>query len=232
MNILIVHAHPEPLSFTTSLKTTAQQTFKKLGHQVEISDLYAMQFNPLASKKDFLELNQPDYFNYALEQRNATKQQLLSPDIQAEIDKVKRADLIILNFPLYWTSVPAILKGWIDRVFVSGLFYGGKRFYNHGGMAGKKAMLCLTLGGRTHMFGENSIHGPIEHYLSPIQRGTLAYTGFKVLPPFIAYHVPYISQEARETILEDYVTYLTHLDQLEPLKFPKLEEFDEKLYPL
>ncbi len=66
---------------------------------------------------------------------------------------------------------------------------GGKRFYNHGGMAGKKAMLCLTLGGRTHMFGENSIHGPIEHYLSPIQRGTLAYTGFEVLPPFIAYHV-------------------------------------------
>lgn len=53
MNILIVHAHPEPLSFTTSLKTTAQQTFKKLGHQVEISDLYAMQFNPVASKEDF-----------------------------------------------------------------------------------------------------------------------------------------------------------------------------------
>lgn len=106
----------------------------------------------------------------------------MATDIQAEIDKVNRADLVILNFPLYWTSVPAILKGWIDRVFVSGLFYGGKRFYNHGGMAGKKAMLCLTLGGRTHMFGENSIHGPIEHYLSPIQRGSLAYTGFEVLP--------------------------------------------------
>ncbi|EYU47882.1 NADPH-dependent FMN reductase [Acinetobacter baumannii 1457504] len=99
-----------------------------MGHQVEISDLYAMQFNPLASKEDFLELNQPDYFNYALEQRNATKQQLLATDIQAEIDKVKRADLIILNFPLYWTSVPAILKGWIDRVFVSGLFYGVSGF--------------------------------------------------------------------------------------------------------
>ncbi|MDQ9943203.1 flavodoxin family protein, partial [Acinetobacter baumannii] len=44
----------------------------------------------------FLELNQPDYFNYALEQRNATKQQLLATDIQAEIDKVNRADLVIL----------------------------------------------------------------------------------------------------------------------------------------
>ncbi|ENU45330.1 hypothetical protein F984_03589 [Acinetobacter nosocomialis NIPH 2119] len=128
MNILIVHAHPEPLSFTTSLKTTAQQTFKKLGHRVEVSDLYAMQFNPVASKEDFLELNQPDYFNYALEQRNAAKQNLLAPDIQGEIEKVKRADLIILNFPLYWTSVPAILKGWIDRVFVSGLFLWRKAF--------------------------------------------------------------------------------------------------------
>jgi len=50
-------------------------------------------------------------------------------------------------------------------------------------MVGKKAMLCLTLSGRTHMFGENSIHGLIEHYLSHIQRGTLAYSGFEVLPP-------------------------------------------------
>lgn len=128
MNILIVHAHPEPQSFTTSLKTTAQQTFKKLDHRVEVSDLYVMQFNPVASKEDFLELNQPDYFNYALEQRNAAKQNLLAPDIQAEIEKVKRADLIILNFPLYWTSVPAILKGWIDRVFVSGLFMAENGF--------------------------------------------------------------------------------------------------------
>ena len=67
----------------------------------------------------------------------------MAPDIQAEIDKVNRADLVILNFPLYWTSVPAILKGWIDRVFVSGLLWG-KRFYNHGGMAGKSNALFNT----------------------------------------------------------------------------------------
>ena len=90
----------------------------------------------------------------------------------------------------------------------------------------------FTLGGRTHIFGENSIHGPSENYLSAIQRGTLEYAGFEVLPPFIAYHVPYISQEARQTLLEDYVIYLTHLHQLESIKFPKLEQFDEKLYQL
>lgn len=61
-----------------------------MGHSVEISDLYAMQFNPIASKADFLELNQPEYFNYALEQRNASKNQLLAHDIQAETEKVKK----------------------------------------------------------------------------------------------------------------------------------------------
>lgn len=232
MNILIVHAHPEPLSFTTALKDQAIRVLEQQGHQVEVSDLYAMNFNPVASREDFTSLNNSEYLNYALEQRHASKQQLLSADIQTEVDKVLKADLLILNFPIYWTSVPAILKGWIDRVFVSGIFYGGKRFYNHGGMAGKKAMLSFTLGGRDHMFGEHAIHGSLENLLLPIQRGTLAYVGFEVLPPFIAYHVPYISQEARQQMLVDYEKYLQNLDGLEPLIFPKLEQFDERLYPL
>lgn len=232
MNVLIVHAHPESKSFTAALKDTAQQVFEKQGHNVEISDLYAMNFNPIASQNDFSDLNQPEYLNYALEQRHAFKQNTLAPDIQNEIEKVKCADLLIFSFPLYWTSVPAILKGWIDRVFVSGLFYGGKRFYNHGGMAGKKAMLCFTLGGRDYMFGKNAIHGSISEYLSPIQRGTLAYAGFEVLPPFIAYHVPYISNEDRQNILINFEAYLHDLDNLESLTFPLIENFDEKMRPL
>ncbi|QER39675.1 NAD(P)H-dependent oxidoreductase [Acinetobacter suaedae] len=231
MNVLIVHAHPEKRSFTTAMKNTAQQTFKKLGYEVEVSDLYEMKFNPVASADDFGDFEQTEYLNYALEQRNALKSNTLSPDIAIEIEKVKRADLVIFNFPLYWTSVPAILKGWIDRVFVSGLFYGGKRFYNHGGMVGKKAMLCFSLGGRDHMFGDNSIHGPIEQYLSSIQRGSLAYVGFEVLPSFIAYHVPYITNEDRQNILVNLEQHLQNLDHLNPLEFSHLENFDEKMNP-
>lgn len=231
MNILIVHAHPEPLSFTTALKDQAITEFENQGHQVDVSDLYAMNFNPVVSHKDFTELGNADYLNYALEQRHASKQRLLAPDIQAEVDKVLKADLLIFSFPMFWTSVPAILKGWIDRVFVSGIFYGGKRFYNHGGMTGKKAMLVFTLGGRDHMFGENAIHCAIEDLLLPIQRGTLAYAGFEVLPPFIAYHVPYISHEARQNILMDYQYHLRNLDTLQALVFPQLEQFDDQLYP-
>lgn len=232
MNILIIHAHPEPQSFTHALKDTAIEELKKLGHHVEVSDLYEMHFNPVTSEADFTERGNPDYLNYALEQRNASKHQALVSDIQTEVEKVQRADLLILNFPMYWMSMPAMLKGWIDRVFVSGIFYGGKRFYNHGGMAGKKAMLCFTLGGRDHMFSEGAIHGSIENILLPIQRGTLAYVGYEVLPPFIAYHVPYISNEAREQMLVDYRQHLQNIENLSAIEFPTLEQFDDKLYPL
>ncbi len=232
MNILIVHAHPEPQSFTDALKNTAIEELQKQGHQVEVSDLYAMNFYPVASAADFTERGNPDYLNYALEQRHASKQQALVSDIQAEVEKVQKADLLILSFPMYWMSMPAILKGWIDRVFVSGIFYGGKRFYNHGGMTGKKAMLSFTLGGRDHMFGEGAIHGSMDNLLVPIQRGTLAYVGYEVLPPFIAYHVPYISQEAREQMLVDYRQHLHNIGNLQPLEFATLEQFDDKLYPL
>ncbi|WP_026470724.1 NAD(P)H-dependent oxidoreductase [Alkanindiges illinoisensis] len=231
MNVLIVHAHPEPQSFTTAMKDLAVQELSNAGHQVEVSDLYTMNFNPVASAADFGSRKNPDYLVYALEQRINYENQTIASDIAAEIEKLVAADLVIFSFPLYWFSVPAILKGWIDRVLVSGLTYGGKRFYDQGGLKGKKALLSFTLGGREHMFGPDAIHGEIETMLRPVLRGTLYYVGMDVLPPFIGYHVPYISPEARQQILEDYKQYLQNLDQLQPLEFPTLDQFDDKLYP-
>lgn len=232
MNVLIVHAHPEPQSFTAALRDQAVATLQGQGHQVQVSDLYAMHWNPLASAADFTQRDNPDYLVYALEQRLGVKSQNLAADIQQELDKLLWADLLILNFPLYWFSVPAILKGWIDRVLVSGVCYGGKRFYDQGGLAGKRALVTVTLGGREHMFGEGAIHGPLEDMLRPLLRGTLAYVGLKVLPPFVAWHVPYISQEAREEFLSSYDTRLQQLSDDVPLQFPQLAQFDDKLYPL
>ncbi len=232
MNVLIVHAHPEPQSFTAALRDQAVATLQGQGHQVQVSDLYAMDWNPVASAEDFNERENPDYLVYALEQRVGAKQQTLAADIQGELDKLLWADLLILNFPIYWFSAPAMLKGWIDRVLVSGICYGGKRFYDQGGLAGKRALVTVTLGGREHMFGEGAIHGPLEDMLRPILRGTLAYVGLQVLPPFVAWHVPYISQEARLEFLESYQQRLQHLSDDVPLEFPRLAQFDDKLYPL
>ena len=231
MKIFIVHAHPEPKSFCSAMKDTAVETFQSLGHEVQVSDLHQMNWNPVASSNDFEVRSQPDYLVYALEQRESYKSGKISPDIQAEIDKLKWCDVLIFNFPMYWFSVPAILKGWIDRVFVSGFCYGGKRFYDQGGLKGKKGLLAFTLGGREHMFGEDNIHGERETMLRPLLRGSMAYVGLSVLPPFIGWHVPYITDEERQTLLKQYREYLTNLDQLEPLSFPSLANFDERMMP-
>jgi NAD(P)H dehydrogenase (quinone) len=232
MKVLIVHAHPEPQSFTAALRDQATATLQAQGHEVQVSDLYAMHWNPVASASDFTSRENPDYLVYALEQRLGVKSQSIAADIRQELDKLLWADLLILNFPIFWFSAPAMLKGWIDRVLVSGVCYGGKRFYDQGGLAGKKALVTVTLGGREHMFGEGAIHGPLEDMLRPILRGTLAYVGFEVLEPFVAWHVPYISAEARQAFLHSYQQRLEGLADDQPLVFPKLAQFDEALYPL
>lgn len=232
MNVLIVHAHNEPRSFCTALCRLAEQTLREQGHAVKVSDLYGMNWNPVASEADFLERRNPDYLVYALEQREAVTAQTLAADIREELDKLLWADLVIFNFPVYWFSVPAILKGWFDRVLVSGICYGGKRFYDQGGLAGKRALLTLTLGGRDHMFGPGAIHGPLEDMLRPVLRGTLAYTGMTVLPPFVAWHVPYVSDDVRAGYLQAYQARLAGIEQGTPLVFPRLDQFDARLYPL
>ena len=96
MNVLIVHAHPEPQSFTAALRDQAVETFKAQGHQVQVSDLYAMDWNPVASAEDFGKRENPDYLVYALEQRLGVKSGSIAPDIQAELDKLLWADLLVL----------------------------------------------------------------------------------------------------------------------------------------
>lgn len=232
MNVLIVYAHPEPQSFCAAMKNAALATLRADGHTVVVSDLYAMQWKAVADADDFVSRANPDYLVYALEQREAFKTGTLAPDVRRELDKLIAADLVIFQFPLYWYSMPAIMKGWIDRVLVSGYCYGGLRFYDRGGLQGKRAMLGVTLGGQPHMFSPDGVHGELDLLLSHVLRGTLGYVGFTVLPPFYAFHVPYISSAARQEMLEQFSQRLRQLDTLPPLSLPSLDDFDARLYPL
>lgn len=230
MNVFIVHAHQEPQSFVSAMKDAAVAHYTAAGHTVVVSDLYAMKWNPVAGPDDFAERGDPAYFNYALEQRaNANK---LSPDIEAELQKLQAADLVIFSFPLYWFSVPAILKGWIDRVLVSGRVYGGRRIYDKGMMAGKRATVALATGARDYMLAAEGIHGDINAILKPVLQGTLGYVGFTVLPPYVSYHVPYLSEDKRLDVMTGYQEYLHGFDTLEPMKFPSLADFDPQMQRL
>lgn len=222
MKILIVHAHPEPRSFCSVLSRFAHDTLMEQGHEVMCSDLYGQGFNPVASAADFSQRGQSDYMLSALDQRLDADGETIAADIQAEIDKVRAADLVIFTFPIYWFSSPAILKGWFDRAFVSGLFCGGLRAYGRRGMVGKRALFAATIGGPEYLFGQDGLHGQLMCLFKHQLQGTLAFAGFDVLPPFIAHHVPYFTQDEREAVMHDWQTCLLNLGSATPLPMPGL----------
>ncbi|KWR77786.1 NAD(P)H-dependent oxidoreductase [Cupriavidus sp. IDO] len=228
----IVYAHFEQKSFVGAMRDTVVAGLREQGWKVTCSDLYAQRFNPVAHPDDFVERRNPDYLVYSLEQRHAVEHEALAPDIAAEVESVKDAGLLVFVFPVFWFSVPAILKGWIDRVFLSGVFYGGRRVYDRGGMVGKRALVVTSLGGRSHMFGEGAIHGEIGTMLRHLLQGSLAYVGYDVLEPFIAYHVPYIGATERKELLRDLQKAISTLDSRQVLSMPSLNNFDDEFRPL
>jgi NAD(P)H dehydrogenase (quinone) len=110
MKVLIVCATMSGRSFNASMLDTATVTLQASGHEVRLSNLQAMNFDPVTRPKDFAELKDPAHIRYDLEQRYAVEQGAFSDDIASELDKLLWCDCLILQFPLYWFSFPAIIK--------------------------------------------------------------------------------------------------------------------------
>ncbi len=205
MNILVVYAHHEPTSLTGTLKNIALSTLGELGHNVAVSDLYGSGFQPVANKYDFTTLS-GNHFNYMLEQKEATKHDLgFSPDIVEELQKVKDADLILFYTPVWWFSVPAILKGWFDRVLVMGAAWDGGKIYEAGLLRGKKAMMTVVAGGPEEYYQPlGKHHATMKQILHPIHHGTLAFCGLDVLEPFVSYSSLSKSTEQAKLLLDSH----------------------------
>ncbi|KAM4027064.1 ribosyldihydronicotinamide dehydrogenase [quinone] isoform 2-T2 [Anomaloglossus baeobatrachus] len=170
-NVLIVYAHQEPKSMNGSLKNVAVDVLSKMGCSVTVSDLYAMQFNAAATRNDITgELCKPQQFSYGIETMEAFKKGWLCEDIIKEQKKIQEADLVIFQFPLYWFSFPAIMKGWIDRCFIQGFAFDFPGSYETGFLKGKRSILSFTTGGTEEMFSKEGLSGDIRYLLWPIQK--------------------------------------------------------------
>jgi len=229
MRVFIVYAHEEPHSFNAAMRNLAVETFEAAGHSVVVSDLYAMKFKAVADGEDFLERRDKTVLKRQLEEKAGAELGTLSHDIVEEQRKLLEADLVILQFPLWWFSVPAILKGWVDRVMTMGFAYGGGKWYDQGGLKGRRAMLSLTTGGPEAGYSDTGINGAMDRILYPIQHGILFFCGMEVLPPFVAWGPAHQSDEGRQKTLEAYRQHLLGLDRLAPLPFHPLAHFDERM---
>ncbi|XP_063781277.1 ribosyldihydronicotinamide dehydrogenase [quinone] [Pseudophryne corroboree] len=185
-----------------SLKHIAVDVLSKLGCHVVVSDLYAMKFNAAATRNDITgDLCNPQHFSYGIETMEAFKKGCLCEDILKEQKKVQEADLVIFQFPLYWFSFPAIMKGWIDRVFVQGFAFDSSGCYDTGLFKDKLALLSFTTGGTEQMFSKEGISGDIRYLLWPIQHGIMHFCGFQVLTPQVSYAPEFVSEEHRKEML-------------------------------
>lgn len=202
MNVLIVYAHPNPHSFNAAMRDVAVDTLTEAGNSVQVSDLYAMHFKAVLDEHDFEEREDPDVFNPIVEQYHAAATGTFAEDIKRETEKVQWAELIIFQFPLWWSSFPAILKGWFDRVFVNGVVINFATYETL--LTGKRVMLAFTTGGSAAAYSAHGPIGDVRVLLAYVTRGIFGTVGLDVLPPFIAFGVASISSEQRHELLQRY----------------------------
>lgn len=142
MQHVIVYAHPNPKSFSATIRNQVEQLSSDLGNKVTTRDLYKMKFNPVLSADDF----------------TAIRSGKTPADIKQEQTIIAGADLITLIFPLWWTGYPAILKGWIDRVLLNGFAY--QHSANEGIkplLTGKKIQIITTMGAAVEEYERNGL---------------------------------------------------------------------------
>jgi len=163
MHALVVVAHPDPRSFTHSVASQIAEGVSLSGHSAEIADLTAEGFDPRFAAAD-----------HAAHRRQAPP----PADVLAEQARIDHADALVLVYPVYWWSMPGLLKGWIDRVFANGWAYdevpGGRTVKK----LGRLPVHLVAIGGadlRTY-----ARHGYFGAMRTQIDHGIFGYCGAPV----------------------------------------------------
>jgi len=193
LKVFIVYWHQEPKSFNHAMLQTAISTFEEIGAEVRVSDLNAMQFNPVSDRRNFKTVKHPDYL------------------------KMEWCDLMIWQFPLWWLGLPAVLKGWVDRCYPLGRVYSKSKSFDNGVFKGKKAMLSLTTGGSADAYKSGAMMGDVMSLLKPIHYGMLRFVGYDILSPHIVYAPVRKTDEERKEEFIKYGNRLKHIGEETPI---------------
>lgn len=159
MHVLTVLDHPNPASFSAAVAQRFMDGARAAGHSVEVADLHAEGFDPRWSMADI----------------DAESHATALPDVAKEQERIARADAICLVFPLFWWGMPAMTKGWIDRVWTWGWAYDQLDDPERSLQRPRSGVLLVPAGARSDEM-ENA------GYLSALEtawnKGTFGYFGF------------------------------------------------------
>jgi NAD(P)H dehydrogenase (quinone) len=155
LDILLVVVHPRPDSLTHAVAQAFAEATEAEGHRVAWADLHAEGFDPVLRAAD-----EPDW-------DDLTK--TYSPEVQAEMARIEAAQATVIVFPVWWWSMPAMLKGWIDRVWNHGWSYGDGASYPH-----RKVWMLAVAGGTEAQFSKRGYDSAMA---TQIETGVLRYCG-------------------------------------------------------
>jgi Putative NADPH-quinone reductase (modulator of drug activity B) len=192
-----VLAHPEGQSFCAQLARRAADRLQSAG-EVRTIDLHAEGFDPVIRPTHFAERASPERFEPMVEQAHQAATARPTPDIAEHQAALHWCDQLLLVFPLWWWSMPAILKGWVDRVLSTDFAYGTND------LGGRIAMLCTTAETKSERFAPEDGRNPLHH----IERGILKFCGFEVAPSFVAADIYDRSEADREKLLADFADFV------------------------
>ncbi|MBW8728292.1 MAG: NAD(P)H-dependent oxidoreductase [Inquilinus limosus] len=168
MHALVVVAHPDPKSLTHAVAARLVEGVAGSGHSAEIADIMAEGFDPRFSATD-----------HAVHLKQAAP----TADVLAEQARIDRADALVLVYPVYWWSMPGLLKGWIDRVFANGWAYDeipGGRLEKK---LGRLPVHLVALGGASR--GTYERHGYFSAMTTQIDHGIFDFCGARATSEFL-----------------------------------------------
>ena len=184
MSYLIVYAHPSPGSFNHAIMETITEELRHMGRGVKIRDLYQMGFNSVLKAEDF-----------ALLQRGSVAQ-----DVKEEQELIRSAEVMIFVYPLWWAGMPAMLKGYIERVFTEGFAYRITDGGIAGLLAGKKVFLFTTMGASMEDYEGRGFFKSMGQITDT---GIFALCGCEVMGHKYFPSVPYVTDSDRKGMLDE-----------------------------
>ncbi len=183
MKTTILYAHPNPKSFNHAIKEIVEEKLKEKNIEFITRDLYSMNFQPVLKAEDFIAIKNGDYL----------------PDVKQEQEIIRNSDILIVIHPIWWYSMPAILKGYIDRVFSYGFAYGEVDGQIKGLLTDKKVIIFNTLGESKEICEGSGICQCIKKTID----GTYEFCGIEVLEHKFFFSVPYVSDKERKEMLKE-----------------------------
>jgi NAD(P)H dehydrogenase (quinone) len=188
MNHLIIFAHPNPASFGSALCREFVKSSESKGNKVQVRNLYEIAFNPVLSAADLTSLENG----------------IVPADIKAEHAYITEADHLTFIYPVWWGGMPAIMKGYIDRVFSYGFAYEYNETGVKGLLAGKRGSIICTSGASNEEYEKAGMHAAMRLVAEEV---ICAFCGMTFSKCLFLGNIAGVSQETRERWLKEIMNY-------------------------